>query len=239
MSITPIASSRVTQQMKSFALLGSLQSDQSNLLTLENQLSSGKRLSLASDDPAAAVGIIRLNTQIATTTQYNNNLNFANGALSTADSTLTTLSKLVNSAQSIASSNAGSLTPASDRASQAQVVDSLISQALDLSNTKYQNESIFAGQNTTGSAFTSAGGGYKYNGTSQGQGILSPSGSSLEYTLDGSTVFGGVAAQVGGGQVAFTGGDDDDTVVGSWRGDTVGGDGGADRCDDRRDNGEC
>ena len=200
MSITPIASSRVTQQTKSIALLGSLQTDQSNLLTLENQLSSGKRLSLASDDPAAAVGIIRLNTQIATTTQYNNNLNFANGALSTADSTLTTLSKLINNAQSIASSNAGSLTPAADRTSQAQVVDSLINQALELSNTQYQNQSIFAGQNTTGAAYTSASGGYKYNGTSQGQAILSPTGSSLEYTLDGSTVFGGVAAQVGGGQ---------------------------------------
>ncbi len=199
MSITPIASSRVTQGMKSTALLDTLQIDQNSLLTLENQLSSGKRLSQASDDPAATVGIIRINTQITTSDQYSKNLDFANGSLSTADSTLTTLSNLVNQAQSIASSNAGSLTPASDRASQAQIVQSLINQALELANTKYQNESIFAGQNTKGPAFSSANGGYKYTGTSQGQAILSPGGSSLEYTLDGSGIFGGVASQVGGG----------------------------------------
>jgi flagellar hook-associated protein 3 FlgL len=199
-SISGISADRVTQQMKRNSLLGSLETDQASLLTLTNQLSSGKRLSEASDDPAAAVGIIRLNAQIQTTTQYSSNLDFANSSLSTAYSSLTTLSNLTNQAASIASSsiNTGPNSSQADRASEAQIVDSLISQALDLANTQYQGQSVFGGQNTSAPAYTSVNGGYAYAGTSGGQSLLTPTGGSLAYTLDGSTIFGGGAAQVGG-----------------------------------------
>jgi flagellar hook-associated protein 3 FlgL len=197
-SISGTATDRVTQQMKRNSLLGALQTDQAGLLTLENQLSSGKRLSEASDDPTAAVGIIRLNAQIQNTTQYSSNLDFANSSLSTAYSSLTTLSNLTNTASSIASSSLNTGTTAAERASQAQVVDSLISEAMDLANTQYQGQSVFGGQNTGAPAYTSVDGGYAYGGTSQGQAILTPTGGSVAYTLDGSTVFGGGAAQVGG-----------------------------------------
>lgn len=197
-SISGISTDRVTQQMKRNSLLGALQTDQSGLLTLENQLSSGKRLSQASDDPTAAVGIIRLNAQIQTTTQYSSNLDYANSSLSTAYSSLTSLSNLTNNASSIASSSLNTGTTAQERSAEAQVVDTLINTALGYANTQYQGQSIFGGQNTSSPAYTSVNGGYAYGGTSQGQSILTPTGGSVDYTLDGSTVFGGGAAQVGG-----------------------------------------
>jgi flagellin-like hook-associated protein FlgL len=199
-SISAIATDRVTQQMKRNALLGSLQTDQSQLLTLENQLTTGKRLTQASDDPTAAVGIIRLNAQIQTTTQYSSNLNFANSSLGAALNSLTTLSNLTSSASTIASSslNTGPNSSPAERASQAQLVDTLINQAIDLANTQYQGQSVFGGQNTSAAAYTSINGGYAYNGTFGGQSLLTPTGGSLSYTLDGSSVFGGGTVQVGG-----------------------------------------
>ena len=64
---------RVSMQMQGLSLISTLQSDETSLQNLSQQLSSGQRLSQPSDDPTAAVGIIRLNQQISTNTQYSNN----------------------------------------------------------------------------------------------------------------------------------------------------------------------
>ena len=56
---------------------------------------------------------------------------------------------------------------AAERAAQAQVINSLLNQALDLGNTRYQGQAIFGGQNGAINPFASVGGGYKPR---QGQG---------------------------------------------------------------------
>ncbi|MGN6369966.1 MAG: flagellin N-terminal helical domain-containing protein [Phycisphaerae bacterium] len=184
--------------MRSTLLVNRLQADQASLQTLSQQLSSGKRLSQASDDPAAAVGILRINQQISFNTQYTSNLNFASSALKQADSTLSSLSTLVNSATSAASSMVGANVTSSQRSAEASVIDNLLNQAYSYANTQYQHQSLFGGLNTSQSAFNQITGGYIYQGNAGGASILTPGGGAIEYTLDGSTIFGG-ASQVGGG----------------------------------------
>jgi flagellar hook-associated protein 3 FlgL len=75
-------------------------------------------------------------------------------------------------------------------------VDSLLQRALSLANTRYQGQSVFAGQNTTADAFLSIAGGYKYQGTNAAQNILAPTGSPIPYTLTGDSAFGAVSSQV-------------------------------------------
>src|SRR5271170_8074000 len=129
MSSLSLPIGRVSMQMQGISLVSNLQSDEASLQNLSQQLSSGQSLSQPSDNPTAAVGIIRLNQQISANTQYSNNLNFANGSLSTADSTLMSLSNMVSSAQSVASSMIGTGVTATERQAQASVIDSYISQA--------------------------------------------------------------------------------------------------------------
>ena len=198
MSVSPLPIARVTNQMQSSYLLGSLQNNQAAMLKLQEQISSGQQLSSASDDPVAATGIINLNTQISGLTQYGSNLNFAAGFLNTAGSALGSVNNLLNQAQSIASTEASSTASASDRSAQASILNSIISQVQNLANTQYLGQSVFGGQNTAQAAYTDAAGGYLYQGTSTAQGILTPNGQTLAYTVDGSQVFGGVSAPVAG-----------------------------------------
>jgi flagellar hook-associated protein 3 FlgL len=200
MSIVPLSVARVSLQMHGSLMLTNLQQNQTDLLKVQQQLSSGQRLNLPSDDPAAALGIESLKRQIATNINYSSNLDFANSFLGQADSTLGSLSDLINQAQSIASSQVGSDVSADERAAQAQVVNGLINQALDLGNQKYLGQSIFGGQNGTVDAFASVGGGYKYQGTNSEQSIQSPTGGSIAYTLTGQSAFGAVSSQVVGFQ---------------------------------------
>lgn len=200
MSVSPLSSARVSLQMRSTMLNATLLSNQQSMLQVEQQISTGQQLSQTSDDPAAAIGILQLQREISGNQQFTSNLNFASGFLSTADSALGSLTTLINQAQGIASSQIGTGSTADERAAQAAVVDSLLSQAASLANQKYQNQSVFGGQNGTQDVFTAAGGGYKYNGSQQGQGILDASGGQIQYTVNGNDVFGGQSSQVGGYQ---------------------------------------
>ena len=198
MTSFPLLSGRTSNLMRSTWLVNQLQANQSSLQTLSQQLSSGKRLSQASDDPAAAVGIMRINQQLSANTQYTSNLNFASSALQQSDQTLQSLQTVVNSATSAASSMVGPNVTSQARAAEASIIDNLLNTTYSYANTQYQNQSLFAGMSSNNSAFGMINGGYNYQGTAGGSSILTPGGGSLQYTQDGSTIFGG-SSQVGTG----------------------------------------
>jgi flagellar hook-associated protein 3 FlgL len=200
MNVYPIPLARISTQLENSLMLGSMQGNQSDLLTVQQQISTGQRLSQPSDDPAAATGIVQLRNQISDSTEFDGNLTFASGFLNTADSTLSSVSSLINQANSVTSQEVGTTATASERSAQASVVDSLITQALTLANTQYQGASVFGGANSTQNPFVSAAGGYKYQGSSVPQGILTPDGGTINYTVDGNQVFGGTSSQVVGYQ---------------------------------------
>src|ERR1041384_4439592 len=134
MSTVPLSIARVSMQMQGSLLVGTLQSGQVNLLKVQQQLSTGQRLNRASDDPAAALGIESLRRQIAGNDNFSANLDFVGGFLSQADASLGSVSDLVIQAQGIASSQLGAGSSPDERAAQAEVVNSLLSQALALAN---------------------------------------------------------------------------------------------------------
>ena len=198
MSAVPLDIARVSMQMQGSLLLGNLQNTQVGLLQVEQQLSTGQQLNLPSDDPTAAVNIIGLKQQITNNTNYTSNLNFAKGILGQADSTLSSLTNLITQAQSIASSQVSTGVTPDQRAAQAQVVDTLLNQAMELANTQYQGQSIFGGQNGSQGAFAAVGGGYMYQGTSTAQTMLTPGGSTIQTTMTGDQAFGAISSQVVG-----------------------------------------
>jgi flagellar hook-associated protein 3 FlgL len=200
MNVFPIPLARISTQLEKSLMLGQMQGNQSDLLTVQQQISTGQRLSQPSDDPAAATGIMQLRNQVSNSTQFDSNLTFASGFLNTADSTLSSVSDLITQANSIASQEVGSTAGADERAGQAGVVDSLITQALALANTRYQGAAVFGGANSTQDPFVGAAGGYRYQGSAQPQGILTPNGGTINYTVDGNKVFGGTSSQVIGYQ---------------------------------------
>ena len=199
MSVISIPS-RVSDAFANSMLVGTLDSNQAALTKLQQQISTGQRLTSPSDNPSAAVGIEQLNTQLANSTQYNSNLQYAGGFLSTADSALTNLTTTLNQAQQIAGAQVGTTSTAAQRSAAAGQVGTLITAALDAANSTYQNAYVFSGTNGTQPAFASVNGGYVYQGSTQNQGIVTQTGSTLNYTVDGNAVFGGLSAQVTGYQ---------------------------------------
>src|SRR6188472_2809150 len=92
MSIIPIPSSRVGDLFVRERLIGQTQSDQLSLFKLQNQISTGKRMQLPSDDAPAALRAINLQRLLDRKGQIVTNIKSSNDYLTAAYGSLTSVS---------------------------------------------------------------------------------------------------------------------------------------------------
>lgn len=136
---------RITQRSLSDTTLRGLQANLTSLQKLQNELSSGHRISKPSDDPSGTASAMMLSSQKAANAQYLRNIGFANGRLQTTDTTLQSLSSQLQSARDLlvqsrnASLNTESMTALS------QSVAQIRNEVINLYNTRYLDRPVFGG----------------------------------------------------------------------------------------------
>lgn len=146
--------------------LGNMINQQSALATTQNQVTTGKRINVASDDPAGAGRVVSLNHILAANTQYTANIDAAATRLNTAQSTLNSVNDLYNSARDLTLQALNGSLADSDRQAIAtqltQLRDQLIQQA---NSTDATGQALFAGTSSTAVPFvTNADGTVAYGG---------------------------------------------------------------------------
>ncbi|MEO7085060.1 MAG: flagellar hook-associated protein FlgL [Gemmatimonadaceae bacterium] len=146
---------------------------QSNLAAIDNaqgQVSSGKRVQVASDDPAAASGIMTAATTLRAIQQYKANVAGATDRVNAEDSTFQQLTDLMTRAQEISVQEASATASPATRQAAALEAQGLLDSAVQLANTKFGDEYLFGGDNSTVAPFTVAGTGLAaaYTTTSAG-----------------------------------------------------------------------
>jgi flagellar hook-associated protein 3 FlgL len=150
-----------------------MNTQQQQLVTLEEEISSNRTVNLAGDNPVAASTAVLTQTAVQNNTQYAANQTSATASLGLEDSTLSSVATEIRSIQQIAEeANNGSLTD-SDRASYATELTAARAQLLSLANqTDSTGNYIFSGYQTSTAPFTNnaSGAGVVYNGD---QGVVS------------------------------------------------------------------
>ncbi|MGD0967214.1 MAG: flagellin hook IN motif-containing protein [Candidatus Aquilonibacter sp.] len=109
------------------------------------ELSTGISLNEPSDDPTVIAQDLSVRNDSAVTTQVSQNLTGLNNLLSTTDSTLSSLTSVLQSARNLAIEGASDSITASQRAQIGDQVNQLIQQAIGLANTQYDGKFIFSG----------------------------------------------------------------------------------------------
>jgi len=113
---------------------------------LEGQeLSTGIALNEPSDDPTIIGQDLEVRNDSAVTTQIGQNLTGLNNLLSTTDSTLSSLTSILQSARNLAIEGASDAITSSQRAQIGDQVNQLLEQAIGLANTQYDGKFIFSG----------------------------------------------------------------------------------------------
>jgi flagellar hook-associated protein 3 FlgL len=131
-----------------------LNTTESRITQTNQQISSGIRVSQASDDPTDIAAILGYQNQVANITQVQTNLNLATTEASVADNALSSASKLLNQLTSIATEGATGTATAQTRSTLAQQVTGIAQQLVTLANTTVQGRYIFGGDDPSTQPYT-------------------------------------------------------------------------------------
>ncbi len=159
-------------------------SQQSALATSQNQVSTGLRINVASDDPAGAGQVVSLNHVIAANNQYSSNIDSATTSLNTEANTLTSINTVLNNARTLALQSINGTYSNTDLNSIASQLTEIRSQLVQMANSTDTNgNALFAGTSTATAPFqVGANGAVSYVGnngqqaTSVGSGLQIPTG---------------------------------------------------------------
>lgn len=117
------------------------------------QVTSGKRVTQASDDPADLPEILQIEANISQNEQVQTNLSSATTELQGADTALETVVSLLQKAESLASQAATTTTTAATRAELLSQATSIQQQLVSLSQTQVSGRYIFSGDQDTQPAY--------------------------------------------------------------------------------------
>lgn len=138
---------RLTPTMHMSNTLRDLSDAFNRLATSQTQLTTGKLLAQASDDPNAALRAMNLRTTLSRFDHFDRSVQDAKGWLGTADSALMSASDAMIRAKEIVvrASNSGGLSDPGARQALAAEMRSIRGEMLSVANTSYNGRSVFGG----------------------------------------------------------------------------------------------
>ena len=167
-----------------------ISSAESQLMQTQLQLSSGKQINSPSDNPIGAANVASLNSTISQLTQFQSNQNEAQMQLNQADSAMTSLVNLVQSAQqTLVQAGDGSYSD-SQRLALVQQLQGDLNQMVGLANTSDgQGGYLFAGSQQSAPPFSQVGNTVSYGGDSTLQSVQVSQNRQLQIKFSGDDIF--------------------------------------------------
>ncbi|MDD4602024.1 MAG: flagellar hook-associated protein FlgL [Negativicutes bacterium] len=155
---------RITNNMISYNFLTSLNKSLERQNKIQEQLSDGKAIHRASDDPIKTIRSLRFNTNLAQNEQYTQNVKDALSWMETTDGVMSDLgSIMISIKEKVIQASTGS-NPESAVQTIGSEVDKLLDHIITLGNTKIGDRYIFSGQNDKMAPFTRTGDTVTYHG---------------------------------------------------------------------------
>jgi flagellar hook-associated protein 3 FlgL len=198
MAIVPLQLARVSNTLRTNVASSALSRTQAQLLRVQNELTTGKRLNAPSDDPGAAAIAQQIRKTLEQRLAFEQNLKHASNQLAEVDSSLGELTNQLDEAQSIASANVGSDVPVEQRQGAAEIVGRIYSQALSLANKQFAGSFLFAGDRLTDAPFVESNGGVRFVGSATLLRNQYDENAVLPFQVSGAEIFGALSTRVEG-----------------------------------------
>lgn len=160
MTTIGIPSTRVSDIFVRQRLLSCVQTSQVALYDVLEQISTGKRISIASEDAPASARIISLQRLGERKEQVITNITTTKSYLSVTDSAMATISDLLTEAQGIGLSSIDTVATQEERNAAAEQIQAIIQQLMDTGNQVYEGRYLFSGSSTDVRPFVETESGY-------------------------------------------------------------------------------
>lgn len=164
------------------------QTQQAEQVALQ-EMSTGRRVNMPSDDPAASAAMVQNQTRSDAADQYMQNITTLLGLMQTADSTLSSIVSEATQAISAGTEGANGTMSDSDRQALAQQVQGILGNIVAQANVSYNGVYLFAGTATDSAPFQLSGNGYTYQGNANVNSVTIGDGFTVQTNLPGSQLF--------------------------------------------------
>ena len=115
----------------------------------QEQLTTGRSINQPSDNPGELGDVLQLESDLGNVNQVSTNLGQVTSQVNTAESALESVTTLLDQVNTLGEQGADSNTSASTRAGLSQQVEQALSQLVSLSQTQYDGQYVFSGNDTT------------------------------------------------------------------------------------------
>ncbi len=146
---------RITEGTFASGYLSTVNKTRERIVRLQNQLATGKLIQTASDDPQAADMILRLTESKKLKEQYKNNAIEGQGIADTTATALGQISDVLLNIKDIVIRAGGAASP-EDQKTYGESVNQLLTEMVDLANTKFNGKYILGGTQTQEQPYTLA-----------------------------------------------------------------------------------
>jgi flagellin-like hook-associated protein FlgL len=195
-TLVPIPTTRVSTSFVRQRLLAQLQGDQLDVFRLQNQISTGRRISRPSEDAPAAQRAITLQRLIERKTQLSSNVDAGKSFLAATDRALTDVATALGNIRGVALGAAGTTATDDERAEARAEVEQTINQLLSVANTRFRGRYLFAGSQTNVEPYARIGNAVKYSGNEKFVQNFSDLDVLFATNAPGANVFGGISDEV-------------------------------------------
>ncbi len=198
MSVISMSTGPIPNQLIASQIVNNINTLQDQLNTVEQQVETGQQLTTPGQNPTATAIVLPLQQQLASQTQYQNNLTVDASLLQSTDSALQGVSTAVSQANSLLLSGLGTTSTASENQALASQVSTIIQGLVNTANTTFQGQYLFGGSNTQTAPFQILGNGtVRYNGDQSSINSNVDVGLVAPNNTDGITAFGAISTPVG------------------------------------------
>ncbi|MGE7842243.1 flagellar hook-associated protein FlgL [Lysinibacillus sp. NPDC093712] len=139
---------RVTQSMLSNNMLLNLNNSYGKMSKLQDQITSGSKITRPSDDPVVAVKGMGYRRDLGRVEQYTRNMNEVNNWLDTSDESLNQVGEQMKKVRELVIQAANDTNTPDERAKIKSEIDQIRNQIQDVANTKVGDRYIFSGTKT-------------------------------------------------------------------------------------------
>ncbi|MFP5230522.1 MAG: flagellar hook-associated protein FlgL [Acidobacteriota bacterium] len=173
-------------------ILAALQQSQSALNTALQEVSTGKRVSQPSDDPAASAAMVQNAIDTANNDQYTQNISTVQTTAQAASSALSSVVNSLTQAISAGTEGANGTNSSSNLQTLASQVQGILNNVISQANTAVGGNYIFGGTVTGKAPYTAdatSATGYTYNGNNNSNSVAIGDHLSVQVNLPGSQIF--------------------------------------------------
>jgi flagellin-like hook-associated protein FlgL len=197
-SIQPLSTSRVTNALTRRRLTAQIQSDQADLFRLQNQLSSGYRVFLPSDDAAASQRAIVLQRTIERKEHSATTLAGTTRALSNTESTLQGVADTLIDLNGDALEVVGTITSQTQRDAIIGRIDAALNSLTTTGNAQFVGNYVFAGGTTSAAPYQRNADYIEYRGGELNSQAYVDIGALVDTNVPGDSALGGLSESIRG-----------------------------------------